>query len=148
MRSHPSLPPQLSAFSPGSTANETISPLLAQIHELEQVVEHLQSQLSDANVQIDTKLDKLEAAGSGTISLARQLSTAQSRIAQLEGDLERLLGEGGSLERVRGRLAKVHCPECQATFDANKTVQLRVDRDGVSFAEYVPVPSRLSPLPS
>lgn len=148
MRSHPSLPPQLSAFSPGSTANETISPLLAQIHELEQVVEHLQSQLSDANVQIDTKLDKLEAAGSGTISLARQLSTAQSRIAQLEGDLERLLGEGGSLERVRGRLAKVHCPECQATFDANKTVQLRVDRNGVSFAEYVPVPSRLSPLPS
>ncbi|GAA5907250.1 hypothetical protein JCM8208_006731 [Rhodotorula glutinis] len=125
----------LSAFSPGSTANETISPLLAQIHELEQVVEHLQSQLSDANVQIDTKLDKLEAAGSGTISLARQLSTAQSRIAQLEGDLERLLGEGGSLERVRGRLAKVHCPECQATFDANKTVQLRIDRDGVSFAE-------------
>ncbi|GAA5846042.1 hypothetical protein JCM9279_004766 [Rhodotorula babjevae] len=125
----------LSAFSPGSTANETISPLLAQIHELEQVVEHLQSQLSDANVQIDTKLDKLEAAGSGTISLARQLSTAQSRIAQLEGDLERLLGEGGSLERVRGRLAKVHCPDCQATFDANKTVQLRIDRDGVSFAE-------------
>ncbi|KPV75458.1 uncharacterized protein RHOBADRAFT_43963 [Rhodotorula graminis WP1] len=125
----------LSAFSPGTTANETISPLLAQIHELEQVVEHLQSQLSDANVQIDTKLDKLEAAGSGTISLARQLSTAQSRIAQLEGDLERLLGDGGSLERVRGRLAKVHCPECQATFDANKTVQLRIDRDGVSFAE-------------
>ncbi|BGP39923.1 hypothetical protein JCM10449v2_003879 [Rhodotorula kratochvilovae] len=125
----------LSTFSPSSAANETISPLLAQIHELEQVVEHLQTQLSDANVQIDTKLDKLEAAGSGTISLARQLSNAQSRIAQLHGELERLLGEGGSLERVKGRLAKIHCPECQATFDANKSVQLRIDRNGVSFAE-------------
>ncbi|TNY22695.1 hypothetical protein DMC30DRAFT_124475 [Rhodotorula diobovata] len=125
----------LSTFSPGSAANETISPLLSQIHELEQIVEHLQGQLSDANTQIDTKLDKLEAAGSGTISLARQLSNAQSRIAQLEGDLERLLGEGGSLERVRARLARVHCPECQASFDANKAVQLRVDRNGISFSD-------------
>jgi uncharacterized protein YigA (DUF484 family) len=42
-----------------------------------------------------------KAAGkrSSTISLARQLSDARARIAQLEDDLERLLGSGGSLER-------------------------------------------------
>ncbi|GAA6002217.1 uncharacterized protein JCM10292_000812 [Rhodotorula paludigena] len=125
----------LSTWSPGSAANETISPLLAQIHELEQIVEQLQSQLADANVQIDSKLDRLEAAGSGTISLARQLSLAQSRIAQLEDELERLLGAGGSLERVQARLAKVHCPDCRVTFDANKSVRLRVDRTGITFAD-------------
>ncbi|GAA5958835.1 hypothetical protein JCM21900_003944 [Sporobolomyces salmonicolor] len=125
----------LSAWSPGTTGNETISPLLAQIHELEQVVERLQLQLADANAQIDNKLDRLEAAGSSTISLARQLSAAQARIAELEEQLERLLGENGSLERVRARLAKIHCPDCQVSFDANKVVQLRVDRSGISFSD-------------
>ncbi|KAL7340336.1 hypothetical protein BJY59DRAFT_696026 [Rhodotorula toruloides] len=125
----------MSAWSPNSTANETMSPLLAQIHELEEVIDMLKSQLSDANAQIDTKLERLEAAGSGTISLARQLSDAQTRIAQLEDELERLLGQGGSLERVRTRLSKVHCPECQASFDANKSVQLRISRSGITFSE-------------
>ncbi|GAA5871621.1 hypothetical protein JCM1840_007332 [Sporobolomyces johnsonii] len=125
----------LSAWSPGTTANETISPLLSQIHELEQVVEHLQLQLTDANAQIDNKLDRLEAAGSSTISLARQLSAAQARIAELEEQLERLLGENGSLERVRARLAKIHCPDCRVSFDANKVVQLRVLRSGISFSD-------------
>ncbi|GAA5883535.1 hypothetical protein JCM16303_005472 [Sporobolomyces ruberrimus] len=123
----------LSNWSPGSAANETISPLLAQIHELEQMVEHLQTQLVAANAQIDNKLDRLEAAGFDTISIARQLSTAQTRIAELEGQLERLLGENGSIERVRARLTKVKCPDCTTTFDANKVVQLRVDQGGISF---------------
>ncbi|GAA5960003.1 hypothetical protein JCM3765_006132 [Sporobolomyces pararoseus] len=123
----------LSNWSPGSAANETISPLLAQIHELEQMVEHLQTQLVAANAQIDNKLDRLEAAGFDTISVARQLSTAQGRIAELEAQLERLLGENGSIERVRARLAKVKCPDCSTTFDANKVVQLRVDQGGISF---------------
>ncbi|GEM07355.1 prefoldin and Pericentrin/AKAP-450 centrosomal targeting domain protein [Rhodotorula toruloides] len=135
----PKTPGQLfgntSAWSPNSTANETISPLLAQIHELENVIDMLKSQLSDANAQIDNKLERLEAAGSGTISLAGQLSDAQSRIAQLEDELERLLGAGGSLERVRTRLSKIHCPECQASFDANKSVQLRISRSGVTLSE-------------
>ncbi|GAA5985771.1 hypothetical protein JCM5350_005276 [Sporobolomyces pararoseus] len=123
----------LSNWSPGSAANETISPLLAQIHELEQMVEHLQKQLIAANAQIDNKLDRLEAAGFDTISIARQLSTAQGRIAELEAQLERLLGKNGSIERVRARLAKVKCPDCSTTFDANKVVQLRVDQGGISF---------------
>ncbi|GAA6059256.1 hypothetical protein JCM10212_006649 [Sporobolomyces blumeae] len=123
----------LSTWSPGSAANETISPLLAQIHELEQMVEHLQNQLSTANAQIDNKLDRLEAAGFDTIAIARKLSAAQLRIAELESQLDKLLGENGSIERVRARLAKVHCPDCSTAFDANKLVQLRVDGIGISF---------------
>ncbi|GAA5911220.1 uncharacterized protein JCM6883_001945 [Sporobolomyces salmoneus] len=123
----------LSNWSPNGTANETISPLLAQIQELEQMVEHLQKQLVAANDQIDNKLDRLEAAGFDTISIARQLSTSQGRIAELEGQLERLLGENGSIERVRARLTKVNCPECSTTFDANRMVKLRVDQSGISF---------------
>ncbi|GAA5861577.1 hypothetical protein JCM3774_002633 [Rhodotorula dairenensis] len=125
----------LSTWSNGNAADETISPLLAQIHELEQVVEHLQAQLGDANVAIDSKLNKLEAAGSSTISLARQLSDARARIAQLEDDLERLLGNGGSLERVQARLARLTCPECKSNIDANRLVRLHVDRTGITFAE-------------
>ena len=98
------------------------------------MVEHLQKQLVAANEQIDNKLDRLEAAGFDTISIARQLSTAHMRIAELEAQLERLLGENGSIERVRARLTKIHCPECSTTFDANKVVQLRVDQSGISFA--------------
>lgn len=123
---------QLSSWSPGaSAADSTISPLLAQIHELEQIVEQLQAQLAEANDQIDDKLDRLEASGSGTISLARQLADARARIALLEGELERLTGQHGSLERVRTRLSKLACPECETTFDAAKLVQFRVDRSAL-----------------
>lgn len=97
------------------------------------MVEHLQTQLVAANAQIDNKLDRLEAAGFDTISIARQLSTAQSRIAELEAQLERLLGENGSIEKVRAKLTRVHCPDCSTTFDANKVVQLRVDQGGIAF---------------
>lgn len=132
----PRLPPQLSTFSsPGGAADATISPLLAQIHQLEQIVQQLQTQLDRANGQIDDKLDKLEASGSGTIALAKQLSDARGRIFQLESELEHLLGEHGSLQRVRTRLTKVVCPECDVTFDANKVVQLRIDGSSISFDE-------------
>ncbi|GAA5943280.1 uncharacterized protein JCM15063_000752 [Sporobolomyces koalae] len=123
-------------WSPGSAANETISPLLAQIHELEQLVEHLQAQLVAANAQIDNKLDRLEAAGFDTISIAKQLSAAQTRTAELEAKLERLLGEDGSIEKARTRLTRIRCPDCSTTFDANKVVQLRVDQSGISFDGY------------
>ena len=105
------------------------------------MVEHLQKQLVAANAQIDNKLDRLEAAGFDTISIARHLSTAQGRIAELEAQLERLLGENGSIERVRARLAKVKCPDCSTTFDANKVVQLRVDQGGISFEGFVNISS-------
>ena len=127
---------QLPAWSPGAgEGNSTITPLLAQIHELELIVEQLQAQLSAANIQIDQKLDRLEAAGSGTVSLARELSAARERIAQLEAELERLFGDRGTLHRLRTKLSTLNCPGCGTTFDANKVIRLAFDRaaNGVSF---------------
>ncbi|GAA5978212.1 hypothetical protein JCM11641_001137 [Rhodosporidiobolus odoratus] len=123
-----------STCPPGSVANETITPDLMQIAELQHVVEGLREQITEAYEQVDDKIGRLDSAGSSNLALARHLSDAEGRIAQLEEQLEILLGEGGSLDRVKARLAKVHCPECQSSFDANKSVQLRVDRTGVSFA--------------
>lgn len=130
---------QLSAWSPGAEGNSTITPLLSQIHELELVVARLQAQLASANIEIDHKLDKLEAAGSGTIALARQLSESREKVARLEEELEMLLGEKGILERVRTRLETISCPECSVSFDANGIVQLRIDKSAhsVCFAECV-----------
>ncbi|GAA5851391.1 hypothetical protein JCM8547_004229 [Rhodosporidiobolus lusitaniae] len=128
----------LSLRSSGSAANETITPDLMQIAELQQVVETLRTQISQAYEDVDDKIGKLDSAGSSNLSLARQLSNAEFRIAQLEDQLDGLLGEGGSLERVKARLAKVHCPDCQTPFNANKNVQLRVGRDGISFAGSTP----------
>lgn len=103
----------------------TISPLLDQIQELEQMVSQLQNQLSEANDEIDQKLDKLEQAGTGTISLSKQLSLARERSSQLEAELDRLVGDDGSLLRVSKRLKDLNCPGCGVTFDANKIAQLR-----------------------
>ncbi|GAA6002331.1 hypothetical protein JCM10207_001067 [Rhodosporidiobolus poonsookiae] len=126
----------LSFGTPG--ANDTITPDLLRVEELQQLIEDLRVQVNDAHQQVDDKIGRLDAAGSSNLSLARQLSDAEARIAQLEEQLESLLGEGGSLERVKARLAKVHCPDCQVSFDANKAVQLRFDRNGVSFAGAAP----------
>ncbi|KAL8276492.1 hypothetical protein RQP46_011093 [Phenoliferia psychrophenolica] len=129
----------LSSWSPSGggdvSADQTISPLLSQIHELEQIVARLQAQLSTANEEIDSKLERLEAAGSGTIALARQLAQARERVALLEAELDRLLGDHGTLHRVRTRLTTVSCPGCHEVFDANKDVKLRVDSRNVSLGE-------------
>ncbi|KAM0749474.1 hypothetical protein T439DRAFT_327161 [Meredithblackwellia eburnea MCA 4105] len=136
----------LSAWSPGNVtgADSTISPLLAQIQELELIVHKLQSQLAEANDDIDSKLDKLDLAGSGTISLARQLAEARERIALLEAELDRLTGENGTLYRVRTKLSTVSCPGCHETFDANKYVQLNIDKASrtVSLADSSTDPSQ------
>lgn len=115
------------AWSPASNSagDVTISPLLDQIQELEQMVSQLQNQLSEANDEIDQKLDKLEQAGTGTISLSKQLSLARERSSQLEAELDRLVGDDGSLLRVSKRLKDLNCPGCGVTFDANKIAQLR-----------------------
>lgn len=84
---------------------------------------------------MDDKIGKLDASGLSVIDLIAQLSDARQKIVRLEDDLERLLGAQGSLERVKSRLSKVCCPDCEVTFDANKVVQLRIDRSGVHFNE-------------
>ncbi|GAA5910768.1 hypothetical protein JCM6882_002073 [Rhodosporidiobolus microsporus] len=128
----------LSSFLANGSANDSVAPDASHLAELQQVVEDLRAQISHAYEQVDEKIGRLDSAGLSNLSLARQLSDAEIRIAQLEEQLEALLGAGGSLERVKARLAKVHCPECQSAFDANKHVQLRIDGSGVSFSGSTP----------
>jgi len=121
---------QMTSFSPYSpSVDGTISPLLAQIHQLEQQVEQLHGHLAKANQNVDNKLQKLEAAGLSTINLAEQLAQARARIAELELQLEGLLGKGGVILRVQKRLATLQCPDCQSVFDANDVVRFRVRAD-------------------
>ncbi|GAA5824289.1 hypothetical protein JCM11251_001598 [Rhodosporidiobolus azoricus] len=128
----------LSAFLANDSANTSVAPNESHLADLHQMVEDLRAQISHAYEQVDDKIGRLDSAGLSNLSLARQLSDAEVRIAQLEEQLENLLGQGGSLERVKARLARVHCPECQSSFDANKHVQLLVDRHGVSLAGSTP----------
>lgn len=79
------------------SGNETISPLLAQIHELELQLERLQRELRLANSEIDDKIAKLDSAGAARVVLGRQLASAQARTRELES-------RGSSSEAAR-RLA-------------------------------------------
>ncbi|SCZ98522.1 BZ3500_MvSof-1268-A1-R1_Chr3-1g05439 [Microbotryum saponariae] len=125
----------ITAWSPGSAADETIQPLYSHMQELVQLVDDLREQLAATNEDVDKKLNQLEISGSGTIALARDLAQARARIVQLEAELERLLGANGSLERVRTRLMSLSCPGCEHVFDATKIVRLRVDKSGLTFEE-------------
>ncbi|KAK4046091.1 hypothetical protein OIV83_006371 [Microbotryomycetes sp. JL201] len=116
----------MTAWTPAS-GDTTIQPLLAQIEELELEKERLIEQLNSANNSVDDKLIKLEQAGSGTVSLVRQLSDAKAKIARLEAELDRLLGRSGVLQKAKTKLTNLSCPACAAIFDANKVVRLRVD---------------------
>lgn len=119
---------QFSVRTDGSiNANETITPLLAQIYELERQIEELQAQLNNANDEIDDKLEKLDAAGYGTLSLTRQLDAARIKIAELEAEVDRLLGDRGLLRMIKRRLSKMDCPECHARFDANEKIGIDLD---------------------
>jgi chromosome segregation ATPase len=102
---------------------------LAQIQLLEEKIRELQDQLERSNNEIDDKLAKLEAAGSGSVSLARDLGKARERVARLESDLERLLGADGLVETLKLRLTETRCPKCSASFDANKAFGLTADLD-------------------
>jgi chromosome segregation ATPase len=110
-------------------ADTTISPLLPQIHALEEQVGKLQEQLQRANDDIDDKLALLESSGSGSVSLARELGQARERAARLENDLERLLGTDGLVETLKLRLAKTRCPKCSTSFDVNDALDITTDFD-------------------
>lgn len=90
---------------------------------LEQIAS-LQRQLDLANESIDDKLEKLENAGLGPLTLAEQLARARARIAELENELANLVGKDGLLDKSRIKLCRIRCPGCEMRFDANKQVGL------------------------
>lgn len=79
-----------------------MSPLLAEIARL-------QAELDRANNSIDDKLDELEDAGLGVVSLTRNLEDARSKVSQLENEMARLQRRE---ERRLHRLERLRCQKC------------------------------------
>ena len=54
-------------------------------------IEYLHHELDHANQQLDSNFSRLEAAGLGSIQLAKKLAEAQDRNEELENDIRALL---------------------------------------------------------
>ncbi|KIY70545.1 hypothetical protein CYLTODRAFT_391816 [Cylindrobasidium torrendii FP15055 ss-10] len=85
-----------------STMGLNDSPLVAEIARL-------RVQLDEANENVDDKMDKLEDAGLGVISLTKKLEDARARIIALEEEISRLNRKD---ERRTRRLQKARCQKC------------------------------------
>ena len=94
-----------------TAANETASPLLAEINRLEIA-------LDNANADIDDKLMKLENAGLDVVELTKQLEDARSNIVYLEGKITHL--ERSDRRRLR-QLARIFCSHCHKYLDINSS---------------------------
>ncbi|KAI0339572.1 hypothetical protein BDW22DRAFT_1399775 [Trametopsis cervina] len=108
-----------------TTMNDaTASPLIAEI-------ERLQQELEQANESIDDKLDRLEDAGLGVVSLTNQLEDARSKIISLEENVARLQRRE---ERRIQRLEKLRCQKCRVKVDV-RALQVRASGDESSFID-------------
>ncbi|OAX40162.1 hypothetical protein K503DRAFT_738032 [Rhizopogon vinicolor AM-OR11-026] len=112
-----------------TTGDASASPLLAEIARL-------QAELDRANDSIDEKLDELEDAGLGVVSLTRDLEDARSKISQLENEMTRLQRRE---ERQLHRLERLRCQKClvkvvtsqlQQLYDADES-SLDMSRSGL-----------------
>jgi myosin protein heavy chain len=78
------------------------------------------ARLVEANESIDQKLDKLEAAGTETINLTKNLYLSKEKITSLERELARL---GRREERLIKKLQRCRCAKCHMRFDASAVAQ-------------------------
>jgi len=88
--------------------NDPTSPFFSEIARLRQELER-------ANQSIDEKLEQIEDAGMGVISLTRQVEDGRARIAALEDDVTRLSRKD---DRRTRRLQKMRCGKCRTKIDA------------------------------
>ncbi|KAG5644884.1 hypothetical protein DXG03_007525 [Asterophora parasitica] len=96
-----------------TSADPTVSPLIAEISRL-------QRELDRANDSIDDKLDKLEDAGLGVVGLTKKLEDARAIISTLEDEIARLTRR--EQRRVRA-LERARCQKCRIKVDfGNLTV--------------------------
>ena len=91
----------------------TMSPLVAEI-------ERLQLELERANEVIDNKLDRIEDAGLGVVSLTAQLEDAKMKIVTLETEISQLTRKD---ERRTRRLEKLRCQKCLVKIDTHALEQ-------------------------
>lgn len=78
------------------------------------------ARLAEANESIDDKLDKLEVAGSGVVTLTKTLYISKEKITSLERELARL---GRREERLIKKLQRCRCAKCHMRFDASAVAQ-------------------------
>jgi phage shock protein A len=95
-----------------STADQTVSPLIAEINRL-------QRELDLANENIDDKLDKLEDAGLGVVGLTRKLEDARAKIIALEDEIARL---SRGKDRHNRRLERARCQKCRTKVDLRSEI--------------------------
>lgn len=102
-----------------TTMNDpTVAPLVAELARL-------QEELDRANESIDDKLDKLEDAGVGVISLTKQLEDAKAKILALEDELSR---SSRKEDRRTRRLQRVRCRKCHTKIDLH-SLMTKADLD-------------------
>lgn len=92
----------------------TTAPLVAEI-------ERLQHELERANESIDEKIDRLEDAGLGVVSLTKQLEDTREKILALEDEVGRLSRRE---DRRTQRLEKLRCQKCRVKVDT-RSLQTR-----------------------
>ncbi|KAF8902351.1 hypothetical protein CPB84DRAFT_1961582 [Gymnopilus junonius] len=95
------------------TNDPSVTPLISEINRL-------QRELDRANESIDDKLDKLEDAGLGVVSLTKKLEDARAKIVSLENEVKRL---NRREERRARRLARVRCQKCNIKLDLRYLIQ-------------------------
>ncbi|OAV99766.1 hypothetical protein PTTG_00469 [Puccinia triticina 1-1 BBBD Race 1] len=117
----------------GDSGDETIVPMLNQIHELQQQVEQLRHQLDLANKNVDHKLVKLAEASENAVKVSTDAITArrkaddfEEKARKLEERLDKLIADNGTIAQVKHRLSNIACPDCGERFDANQIVRFRV----------------------
>ncbi|EIW66869.1 hypothetical protein TREMEDRAFT_69871 [Tremella mesenterica DSM 1558] len=80
-------------------------------------LEHLQTQLNDANEQLDQNFSRLEEAGIGAIGLAEELAAARDHIGQLEDEIRTLL------QRNKASLALVNAQREEISRESDVKLQ-------------------------
>lgn len=99
-------------------------PLIAEI-------ERLQYELDHANEEIDDKLDRLEDAGVGIISLSQQLEDSKAKVSMLEVEITRITRRE---ERRLRRLQKLKCQKCHTKVELAAIIEINGDETYVHIA--------------
>ena len=84
----------------------------------------IQFELDKANEVIDDKLDRLEDAGVGVISLTQQLEDAKTKVTMLEVEITRITRRD---ERRMKRLQKLRCQKCRVKVDLTPITEINGD---------------------
>ncbi|KAF9048336.1 hypothetical protein BDZ89DRAFT_1057909 [Hymenopellis radicata] len=113
-----------------ATADSEFSPLILEISRLHH-------ELDRANESVDDKLDKLEDAGLGVVSLTRKLEDARARIVALEDEIARLSRKE---DRRTRRMEKLRCQKCLTKVRVSDADESSLDISRSTMATEPPTP--------